>query len=144
MIMDNTGNMRLAVVAILRNTENKVLLIERNEPTSPHMHGKWHFPGGGIEFGEDPADAVLREVSEEVGDLSVQILSRRPIIASSVHEATQIHSIVLGYPVLYLGGTIDISKDESTADAKWYSISEVAKLDCTPEVTPFVAALTAI
>ena len=32
-----------------------------------YVQGKWSIPGGGIEHGEDPVDAVKREVEEETG-----------------------------------------------------------------------------
>ena len=142
--MDNTGNRHLAVVAILQNSDNKVLLIQRNEPSSPHIHGKWHFPGGGVEFGEDPADAVLREVTEEVGNLEVQLLSRRPIIFSHHYEKDDIHAIVLGFPVMYLHGEIDITQEASVGDAQWVSIHDIDNYDTLPEIKTFVAAMNGI
>ncbi len=142
--MDNSGNRHLAVVAILQNSDNKVLLIQRDEPTSPHIHGKWHFPGGGIEFGEDPADAVLREVNEEVGPLEVQLLSRRPIIFSHHYEKDNIHAVVLGFPVMYLHGDIDISKEETVGKVGWFSLQEVEELDTLPEISTFIAAISGI
>jgi mutator protein MutT len=142
--MDNTGNRHLAVVAILQNSDNKVLLVQRNEPEAAHIHGKWHFPGGGIEFGEDPADAVLREVTEEVGDIEVQLLSRRPIIFSHHYEKDDIHAIVLGFPVMYLSGEVDTTKEPTTHNARWYSVAEVAELDTLPEISTFISALSGI
>jgi ADP-ribose pyrophosphatase YjhB (NUDIX family) len=42
----------------------KVLLLRRgNEPAL----GKWTFPGGYVDFGENAADAAIRETREEVG-----------------------------------------------------------------------------
>ena len=139
--MDNTGNMRLAVVAIMRNHENKILLVQRNEPASPHIHGKWHFPGGGIEFGEHPTEAIMREIDEELGALSVQLMTKRPIVSSNVHPTYNIQSIVLGFPILYLDGEIDVSKDDSIGDVKWFELEEVQSLDSTPEVAAFVEGL---
>jgi ADP-ribose pyrophosphatase YjhB (NUDIX family) len=44
--------------------DGKVLLLRRgNEPAL----GKWTFPGGYVDFGENAADAALRETREEVG-----------------------------------------------------------------------------
>lgn len=140
-VMDNTGNRHLAVVGILKNRENKLLLIQRNEPTSPHIHGKWHFPGGGIEFKEDPCDAVVREIVEEVGDFQVELLSRRPIIHSHHYEKDDIHSIVLGYPVLYLSGELDLKREPTVGDARWFTIEEIKELDTLPEIQTFVSAI---
>jgi ADP-ribose pyrophosphatase YjhB (NUDIX family) len=42
----------------------KVLLLRRGNP--PAL-GKWTFPGGYVDFGENAADAAIRETHEEVG-----------------------------------------------------------------------------
>ncbi len=44
------------------------LLLGRKRPDIPHpLQGRWHFIGGRLEYDEDPWDAVVREVVEEVG-----------------------------------------------------------------------------
>lgn len=60
----------------------RVLLVKRG-PTAPWAPNLWGLPGGYIEAGETPADAVVRELSEEVGiewpyRLEFIALARRP------------------------------------------------------------------
>jgi len=56
-------NPALTVDAAVRRGD-EVLLIQRgNEP----WKGAWAFPGGFVDYGEDPAHAVLRELEEETG-----------------------------------------------------------------------------
>jgi 8-oxo-dGTP diphosphatase len=141
--MDNLGNRHLAVVAILQNSDNKFLLVQRNEPKAAHIHGKWHFPGGGIEFGESPADAVLREIKEEVGDIEVQLLSERPVIFSHQYEVGNIHAIVLGFPMMYLSGDIQITED-TIRNPQWYSGVEIETLDTLPEIESFISEIRGI
>jgi 8-oxo-dGTP diphosphatase len=43
----------------------RVLLTQRRVGT--HLAGAWEFPGGKVEAGEDPRDALRRELREEVG-----------------------------------------------------------------------------
>ncbi len=43
----------------------KVLLSRRKSGT--HLAGAWEFPGGKVEVGEDPKDALTRELREELG-----------------------------------------------------------------------------
>ena len=44
----------------------RILLLQRG-PTAPWAPGRWCLPGGYIDRGETPAQAVVREISEEVG-----------------------------------------------------------------------------
>ncbi len=43
----------------------RVLLTQRK--TGSHLAGLWEFPGGKAEPGEDPRDALARELEEEIG-----------------------------------------------------------------------------
>lgn len=45
--------------------DGKVLLSRRKKGT--HLAGRWEFPGGKVEPGEDPRAALRRELSEELG-----------------------------------------------------------------------------
>ena len=50
-----------AVAAIIRDARGRVLLMQRAED------GGWSLPAGGIDPGESPHEAVVREVAEETG-----------------------------------------------------------------------------
>src|SRR5436305_13950992 len=53
------------VVAALILKDGKVLVCQRTRHQS--MPLKWEFPGGKIEEGEQPRDALRRELEEELG-----------------------------------------------------------------------------
>ncbi len=53
-------------VGALIGQGGKVLLVREYCPDHPD-HGKWHFPAGWLELGENPFEAVVREVKEETG-----------------------------------------------------------------------------
>lgn len=62
------------VALILRNRSGDVLLCERAD-----WPGCWQFPQGGIQDGESADEAIIREVTEELGlhRSSYRILTRR-------------------------------------------------------------------
>jgi 8-oxo-dGTP diphosphatase len=55
---------RLAAYALVLRDD--ALLLARNSARGPRP-GTWTLPGGGVDHGEPPADAVAREVREESG-----------------------------------------------------------------------------
>jgi len=59
-----SGIVRVAAAVIVR-ADGAVLLAQR--PPGKPFAGYWEFPGGKLEPGETPADALVRELHEELG-----------------------------------------------------------------------------
>jgi 8-oxo-dGTP diphosphatase len=55
----------VVVAAAVLIEQARVLLTERKAGT--HLAGAWEFPGGKVEPGEDPREALRRELAEELG-----------------------------------------------------------------------------
>lgn len=55
---------RRAAGVVIFNARGQVWLGERKGSTSKH---RWQFPQGGIDFGEKPKEAAIRELWEETG-----------------------------------------------------------------------------
>ncbi len=59
----------LVVAAALVDPDGRVLIAQR--PEGKNMAGLWEFPGGKIENGERPEEAMIRELREEL-DIAVK------------------------------------------------------------------------
>jgi 8-oxo-dGTP diphosphatase len=97
--------------------------------------GRWTLPGGGLDFGERPADAVVREVHEETGlDERVEELidADAELYRETGHGAPyEAHAVRFVYRVTVLGGTLGVVEVAgSTDDARWWPMSGL------PELTP--------
>jgi len=55
----------LVVAAALIDTDGRVLIARR--PEGKELEGLWEFPGGKIDAGERPEEALIRELREELG-----------------------------------------------------------------------------
>src|SRR5579863_1562001 len=65
MTAGNAGSVILVVAAALIDPDRRVLIAER--PPGKAMAGLWEFPGGKLETGETPEQALIRELDEELG-----------------------------------------------------------------------------
>jgi 8-oxo-dGTP diphosphatase len=59
----STGTVVVAAAVLVE--AGRVLLSQRKAGT--HLAGAWEFPGGKVEAGEDPREALRRELREELG-----------------------------------------------------------------------------
>jgi putative (di)nucleoside polyphosphate hydrolase len=73
MIEDNRP-FRPCVGILLLNKQGQVFVGARNDISSDH----WQMPQGGIDEGEEPREAVFREMEEEIGTRNAEILAEHP------------------------------------------------------------------
>ena len=90
--------------------------------------GYWTLPGGGLNFGEDPVEAMTREVSEETG-LIVRSLGVAGIDSFlKKNEDHDFQGIRIIYHTELIGGTLINELDGSTDLCAWWSYEEAKKL----------------
>ena len=101
--------------------DDEILLARWTSDDGTQRH--WTLPGGKVEHGEDPHDAVVREVEEETGyaievDRLLGVDSRTP---SPTH-----HNIGIYYRVRIVGGDLRHEQNGTTDRAEWVRDDEVA------------------
>lgn len=116
----NTSLARTVAEAIIVE-EGKMLLVKS---VRGFNQGRWSFPGGFISYGETPAEAVVREVNEEVG---VEAEAGDLLgIESFIGKDTYIHWHMCFYDVKLLSHEFNPPADE-IEDVRWFNIDEVLK-----------------
>ena len=117
---------RVAAYGLL--TSERQILLCRISDQLPHHHGKWTLPGGGIEFGETPETAVVREFEEETG-LLVKVDQLVDVDSVVVETAdTVFHSIRILYNVNSIGGELRNELNGTTDLCQWWSVSELPEM----------------
>jgi ADP-ribose pyrophosphatase YjhB (NUDIX family) len=118
---------RVAAYGLVLN-EGRIVLCRISDELPEHC-GKWTLPGGGIEFGEHPVDAMVREVREETG------LVVRPTTLAGIdsvrieREHQSFHSIRIVYHTKLISGSLTNEVDGTTDLCSWWSPDEAAELD---------------
>jgi ADP-ribose pyrophosphatase YjhB (NUDIX family) len=120
---------RVGAYAIVMDATQRMLLC-RIGPGYP-AEGLWTLPGGGVDHGEHPDAAVLRELHEETGLTG----TRGPVAAiwSGLIEkpATRpgpLHWIAILYRVTTEPGVLRLEVGGSTDAVAWHTLDEVAGL----------------
>jgi ADP-ribose pyrophosphatase YjhB (NUDIX family) len=107
------------------------LLLTRISVNGPGS-GLWTLPGGGLDFGEDPLDGVVREVAEETG-LDVEpgeLLGVRSAVLEPAETISghRLHTVGLIYRGRIAGGVLRNEADGSSDLAAWVPVDELAEL----------------
>ena len=125
----------LGVAGLIYDNDGRVLLAKRSR--APRA-GYWHMPGGAVEFGETVADALVRELREELGVETV-VVSERPVdMTQSIIPAEDRHIVMLFYDVLILDGGIPRPLD-GTEEVGFFSQEDAMRL--TPLLDSCAAVL---
>ena len=122
---------RVAAYGLVRDGD-RVLLTRLGR--SVHR-GLWTLPGGGLDYGERPVDAVVRELHEETG-LDVRVDELLDADAELYRDTRpdrryEVHAVRFLYRLTVLGGTLGVVEIDGSTDAvQWWPE------DGLPRLTP--------
>jgi 8-oxo-dGTP diphosphatase len=90
----------------------------------------WTLPGGGLEFGEAPHDAVIRELAEESGYEGeiVSLVGVTSRVFDRTDDGGQRHAIRIIYRVRITGGELRDEVGGSTDTCAWFAPADARKL----------------
>lgn len=109
------GITTLGTRAIILNSKNEILLVKHTYTPG------WHFPGGGVDKGESPRQAIIREVKEEAGVIP---LKSPEIIDCYFNIYLGVYDIVSLYFIKEFH-IEPFKSNKEIAEAKWFSIENL-------------------
>lgn len=121
-------DIRVAAYGVITDGD-RILLAHWNESG----RSGWTLPGGGIDPGEDPADAVVREIAEETGYAAEAgaLLGIDSKVIPPEHrfipEAGPLHALRIIYRASVVGGTLTNELDGTTDEAAWFPLARIPK-----------------
>lgn len=123
-----TDRTRVAAYAVAKDEEGRILLC--HIAPSVGVGDVWTLPGGGLDFGEPPEVAVLRELAEETGYTGELegLAAVGDRVFHDVDGAARMHAIRILYRVRIVGGDLRDEQDGSTDTCRWFRPAEARKL----------------
>lgn len=132
--MSDTLPTVLVVAAALIDTDGRVLIAQR--PEGKALAGLWEFPGGKIEPGERPEQALIRELREELG-IEVSAACLAPFVFTS-HAYDSFHLLMPLFLLRRWSGTV---QRREHAALKWVKPNQLSDYPMPPADEPLVAWL---
>lgn len=120
------------VVAAVLIEKGRVLLTRR--PGGTHLEHLWEFPGGKMEEGESPEQALVRELREEIGIEAVV----RDIVDVKFWRYPSRDVLLLFYRVERAPTSGDV-RDLAVAAHAWVSLEEIDRYPMPPADVPVLA-----
>ena len=124
-MLTSDGRTRISSYALIRDADR--LLLCRISNQVPNSAGRWTLPGGGIEFGEHPEHAAVRETYEETGlDIKIRKLA---MVDSELYRFPEgpMHAVRMLYYADVIGGTLRNELQGSTDMCDWFTREQLRK-----------------
>ena len=125
--MPSVQRTRLASYAV--TIAERRILLARIAPSYP-AEGRWTLPGGGINWGEHPQDALVREVHEETG-LRLESFALAGIDSATLGEAAgrpAMHAVRFIYQCAASGEPRVMEENGSVDAAAWIELDKLSEM----------------
>lgn len=122
----------IEVVAAIIINDNKIYCAKRANKGEVAL--KWEFPGGKIEKGENPKDALVREIQEEL-NATIKV---NDYFMSVEHQYDSFFIKMHSYLCSIEKGTLTLSEH---VEDKWLHMDKLSTLDWAPADIPIVNKL---
>ena len=123
----------VSAVALI-DKDGRILIAKR--PDGKSMAGLWEFPGGKVELGETPEQALVRELSEELGIKTWNSCLAPLTFASHAYE--DFHLLMLLFVCRKWEGIL-IPKEKQ--ELKWVYSNELKNYPMPPADKPLIPIL---
>jgi len=109
---------RVAAYTLLREG-NRFLMCRLSSEIRPN--GAWTLPGGGVEWGELPPEAAVRETFEETG-LEIEIGDLLTLnVEHYTYPDVRMQAFRFIYAARVVGGTLTFEQNGSTDRCEWFT-----------------------
>ncbi len=127
----------LVAACALIDADGRVLIAQRPEGKS--MAGLWEFPGGKVDPGERPEDALIRELKEELG-IVVNEACLAPLTFAS-HTYEDFHLLMPLYVCRRWEGMVTPRENQELA---WVRPNKLRDYPMPPADVPLISHLTTL
>ena len=124
----------LVVACALVDVDNRVLIAKR--PQGKAMAGLWEFPGGKLEAGERPEEALVRELKEEL-DIETKVDCLAPLSFAS-YGYEDFHLLMPLYICRRFWGQ---PRGKEGQEIKWVRANQLRNFDMPPADEPLIPPL---
>lgn len=115
-------NISVGVGVYILNDNNELLLGLRK---SKHGSNSWCPPGGLLEYGEEFAEAALRETKEETG-LDIKVADISIIgVTNDLHKSENRHGITIHTFAKNFNGIAHVAEPDKHKEWKWFSLDKL-------------------
>lgn len=128
MIMESK---KLQVVAAIICKDNRIFATQRGYG---EFRGQWEFPGGKVEPGETPEEALIREIKEEL-DIEISV---GKYIHTVEYDYPTFHLSMLCFICKILSGSLVLKEHE---EARWLEKDNLYSVDWLPADLEIVSLL---
>jgi 8-oxo-dGTP diphosphatase len=120
---------RVSVKALVLDEQKRFLLMKEE-------NGMWDFPGGGLDFGEEPTDSLARELREEAGFSVVSVAKNPSYFITAYMQNKDVWFANVFYQTILKN--LDFISSDECVELRFFTPEEALKENIFSKVKQFI------